>query len=76
MPETEVVERITEIAERVASSEGMEIVDALYSGYGEGAPHGNGPDQGRIQAEGNAYLEKSFSKLDHIKSAVIEAPAR
>jgi peptidyl-prolyl cis-trans isomerase A (cyclophilin A) len=34
--------------------EGMDIVESLYSGYGEGAPHGNGPDQGRIRNLGNA----------------------
>jgi len=50
---------------------GMKVVDSLYSGYGEGAPGGNGPEQGRCQMEGNAYLEKSFPKLDFIKSAVI-----
>jgi peptidyl-prolyl cis-trans isomerase A (cyclophilin A) len=52
-------------------SDGMDIVGQLYSGYGEGAPHGRGPDQGRIQSEGNAYLEKDFPKLDYIKKAVI-----
>jgi peptidyl-prolyl cis-trans isomerase A (cyclophilin A) len=51
---------------------GMDVVDKIYSGYGEGAPRGSGPDQGRIQAEGNAFLEKSFPKLDYIKSATIE----
>lgn len=58
-------------------SEGMDVVGKLYSGYGEGAPQGNGPDQGRIEAEGKAYLDKEFSKLDSIKSAVIvpAAPA-
>jgi peptidyl-prolyl cis-trans isomerase A (cyclophilin A) len=51
---------------------GMEVVDSLYKGYGEGAPHGNGPDQGRIQQQGNAYLEKDFPELDFIKTATIE----
>lgn len=56
--------------------EGMDVVDKLYSGYGEGAPQGNGPDQGRIESEGKAYLDQSFPKLDSIKSAVIVgAPA-
>jgi peptidyl-prolyl cis-trans isomerase A (cyclophilin A) len=50
---------------------GMEVVDKIFTGYGEGAPRGNGPEQGRIQAEGNAYLMKSFPKLDYIKSATI-----
>jgi len=51
---------------------GMNVVDALYSGYGEGAPRGAGPDQGRIQQEGNAYLMKEFGNLDYIKKATIE----
>ena len=45
---------------------GMDVVDKIYSGYGEGA------DQGRIQMEGNAYLTKSLPKLDYIKKATIE----
>lgn len=48
---------------------GMEVVDSLYKGYGEGAPRGAGPDQGMIQTRGNAYLKESFPKLDFIKSA-------
>jgi peptidyl-prolyl cis-trans isomerase A (cyclophilin A) len=51
---------------------GMEVVDALYSGYGEGAPGGQGPDQGLIQQQGNAYLEQGFPKLDYVKKATIE----
>jgi peptidyl-prolyl cis-trans isomerase A (cyclophilin A) len=50
---------------------GMDVVDKIYSGYGEGAPRGRGPEQGRIQNEGNAYLTKDFPKLDYIKSATI-----
>jgi peptidyl-prolyl cis-trans isomerase A (cyclophilin A) len=52
-------------------TEGMEVVDKLYSGYGEGAPQGSGPDQHRIETEGKPYLDKEFPKLDSIKSAVI-----
>jgi peptidyl-prolyl cis-trans isomerase A (cyclophilin A) len=51
---------------------GMNVVDALYSGYGEGAPRGSGPDQGRLQQEGNAYLMKEFDKMDFVKKATIE----
>jgi peptidyl-prolyl cis-trans isomerase A (cyclophilin A) len=53
-------------------SQGMNVVDALYSGYGEGAPNGRGPDQGRIQSEGNAYLTRDFANLDYVKKATIE----
>ncbi|HEX3623958.1 MAG TPA: peptidylprolyl isomerase [Verrucomicrobiae bacterium] len=51
--------------------DGMDVVDRIYSGYGEGAPGGNGPEQGRIQGEGNAYLKKDFPKLDYIKSVSV-----
>jgi len=51
---------------------GMNVVDKIYAGYGEGAPSGNGPEQGRLQSEGNAYLTKSFPKLDYVKKATIE----
>jgi peptidyl-prolyl cis-trans isomerase A (cyclophilin A) len=51
---------------------GMNVVDGLYSGYGEGAPRGQGPDQSRVQREGNAYLQKDFPQLDFIKKATIE----
>jgi len=52
-------------------TEGMEVVQQFYSGYGEGAPGGNGPNQGRITNEGKAYLDKNFPLLDSIKTAVI-----
>ncbi len=46
--------------------QGMEVVDQIHSGYGET------PNQGRIQAEGNAYLMREFEKLDYIKKAAIQ----
>jgi peptidyl-prolyl cis-trans isomerase A (cyclophilin A) len=52
-------------------SSGMNVVDGLHKGYGEGAPRGQGPDQGRVQLEGNAYLSKSFPQLDYVKKATI-----
>jgi peptidyl-prolyl cis-trans isomerase A (cyclophilin A) len=51
--------------------EGMDVVDKINGEYGEGAPRGGGPEQGRIQTEGNAYLKKDFPNLDYIKSATI-----
>jgi peptidyl-prolyl cis-trans isomerase A (cyclophilin A) len=50
---------------------GMPVVGALYSGYGEGVPRGLGPDQQRIQNQGNAYLVRDFPKLDYVKKATI-----
>ena len=52
-------------------SDGMEVVDKLYNGYGEGAPDGHGPNQGLVTSRGRAYLEKSFPKLDSIRSAAL-----
>jgi peptidyl-prolyl cis-trans isomerase A (cyclophilin A) len=51
--------------------DGMKVVDAIEGMYGEGAPAGRGPSQGRFQMEGNAYLKSDFPKLDYIKSASI-----
>jgi peptidyl-prolyl cis-trans isomerase A (cyclophilin A) len=45
---------------------GMEVVDKINSEYGEK------PNQGSIQAQGNAYLKKDFPKLDYVKTAAIE----
>jgi peptidyl-prolyl cis-trans isomerase A (cyclophilin A) len=55
---------------------GMSVVDKLYSGYGEGQPSGNGPSQGALTSQGNAYLAKNFPKLDYIKTATIETQTR
>jgi peptidyl-prolyl cis-trans isomerase A (cyclophilin A) len=46
-------------------TEGMDVVDKFYSGYGED------PDQKRIETQGNPYLETEFPKLDYIKKAEI-----
>jgi peptidyl-prolyl cis-trans isomerase A (cyclophilin A) len=49
----------------------MDVVDKINGEYGDGAPYGSGPDQGRVQREGNTYLKKAFPNLDYIKSATI-----
>ena len=48
--------------------EGMDVVDRIYSGYGES------PDQNMIQMRGNAYLAGQFPKLDTIAHATIVSP--
>lgn len=53
------------------SGDGMKVVGKLYDGYGEGAPQGKGPDQSKIQDDGNKYLKESYPKLDYIKKATI-----
>src|SRR5579862_3768748 len=52
--------------------EGMDIVDKFFAGYGES------PDQGKITAQGKAYLDRSFPDLERIVNAVVmpaDAPA-
>ncbi len=51
--------------------EGMEIVESLYSDYGDVAPRGPGPNQVTIESEGNAYLKRDFPDLDYVLSAAI-----
>ena len=45
--------------------DGMNVVDGFNKKYGERA------DQGRIQNEGNAYLQQAFPEMDWVKSARI-----
>ena len=47
--------------------EGMDVVDSLYSDYGDD------PRQQMIQSLGNSYLTRMFPKLDYIKTATITA---
>ncbi|MDQ6623427.1 MAG: peptidylprolyl isomerase [Verrucomicrobiota bacterium] len=52
--------------------EGMKVVDAIYSGYGEASGGGmRGGKQQRLFAEGNAFLDREFPKLDRIVKAEI-----
>lgn len=56
-------------------TEGQAVVDQLYSGYGDDpSMGGHGPSQDRIAKEGKAYLDKSFPKLDSIKTATVVFP--
>jgi peptidyl-prolyl cis-trans isomerase A (cyclophilin A) len=48
---------------------GMDVVQKLYSGYGER------PDQGSITNEGHAYIDKNFPNIDKIVTATVTSPA-
>jgi peptidyl-prolyl cis-trans isomerase A (cyclophilin A) len=56
-------------------TQGMDVVDSLYNGYGEAAPRSGpqygheGPSQDSIMKLGNAYLVKGWPKLDYVKTA-------
>ena len=53
-------------------SRGMDVVDSLYSGYGERAGGGvRGGKQGPIEAKGNAWLDRNFPRLDRIRQAYV-----
>ncbi len=54
--------------------EGMDAADALYSGYGDGPPRGEGVYQAMALAKGDAYLDQ-FPKLDRIENARLVATA-
>src|SRR5262249_9763888 len=45
--------------------DGLEVVDKIYSGYGER------PDQKLIESQGTAYLASQFPRLDSIAKATI-----
>jgi peptidyl-prolyl cis-trans isomerase A (cyclophilin A) len=51
---------------------GMDVVESLYSAYGDMAPRGQGPDPSKIEVQGNAYLDAKFPRLDYIKKATIQ----
>ena len=55
--------------------EGMDVVDKLYSGYGETSGSGmRAGKQGRLFEEGNAYLDREFPRLDKLIRARIIQP--
>ncbi len=49
----------------------MATVEKLFGEYGDGPPHGKGPNQQKIKKKGNKYLKNKFPDLDYIISAKI-----
>jgi cyclophilin family peptidyl-prolyl cis-trans isomerase len=53
--------------------EGLDVMDALYDGYGESALGGiRAGKQAPLFQQGNAYLRSNFPSLDYIRSARVE----
>src|SRR5215813_13044927 len=53
--------------------EGMDVVDSLYSGYGETSGGGiRAGKQDLLFTRGNAYLKESYPLLDYIVKATVE----
>ena len=53
--------------------EGMEVVDRIYTGYGENSGGGlRRGDQSAIVAGGNDYLDREFPMLDRLVKATVE----
>ena len=50
---------------------GMETVDKIFTGYGEGHPSGRGPSQELLQNLGNSFLREHYPYLDYLESATI-----
>ncbi len=55
---------------------GIKVLDALFDGYGEGYPRGEGPSQRSIISMGNDYLRRNFPKLDYVRRARIVTPPK
>ena len=48
---------------------GLDVVEKLYAGYGDTPT----PQQGEMESQGNAFLEKHYPKLDSIETARVTA---
>jgi len=44
--------------------DGMANLRKLYSGYGDGKPHGNGPEQYKIRDGGKSFMNENYPNLD------------
>jgi peptidyl-prolyl cis-trans isomerase A (cyclophilin A) len=56
-------------------TDGMDVVDQLYTGYGDGSDMGGkGPVQDSISKLGKPYLDKNFPELDSIKTTRLILP--
>jgi hypothetical protein len=52
-------------------TDGMNVAQSLFDGYGEGAPAGLGPRQEMLMDQGNDYVRHFFPRLDLIVRATI-----
>jgi hypothetical protein len=56
---------------RLRNLDGMDVVDGLFAGYGDGPPRGEGVYQARALAPGAEYFDLEFPELDRIERATI-----
>jgi len=52
-------------------TDGIDVVDSIYTGYGELQPKGDGPKPNLLQRLGNKYLRREFPEMDYIKDCTI-----
>lgn len=53
--------------------EGMDLVESIYSAYGDVPTRGSGPDPQLLGSQGNPYLTSKFPRLDYIRKATVTA---
>jgi cyclophilin family peptidyl-prolyl cis-trans isomerase len=58
---------VDQFAPFAAVTDGMDVVEKLYSGYADKPT----PEQGKMMTQGNAYFDKAWPKLDAIISTKI-----
>jgi homoserine O-acetyltransferase len=58
-------------------SRGMDVVDRLYSGYGESSGGGvRAGKQGPLLTGGNTYVDREYPRLDHLVRITVSARGR
>ncbi len=56
-------------------TDGWQVVESIYTGYGELYPQGKGPRFQLLNLQGNRYLRQHFPEMDYIESAeLLPAP--
>eukprot|EP00929_Paragymnodinium_shiwhaense_P013309 TRINITY_DN121179_c0_g1_i1.p1 TRINITY_DN121179_c0_g1~~TRINITY_DN121179_c0_g1_i1.p1 ORF type:complete len:212 (+),score=20.46 TRINITY_DN121179_c0_g1_i1:71-706(+) len=51
----------------------MNVLDKIYTGYGDMPPWGTGPEPGQIEEKGNAYIRENFPQISFIRTCQVVA---